>query len=571
MNKLELKALIDVANKRKKADLIIKNGQIIDVYQAKIIKGTIAICGKYIVGIGNYEGKEEIDANGSFISPGFIDTHIHIESTYLSPTEASSILVPKGTTTVIADPHEIVNVCGLVGLEYMIDAADDTALDIKYMLPSCVPCTPFETSGATLKASEMKEPLKDKNIFGLGEFMNYVGVNNCDEEVLDKIYQTKLAGKIIDGHAPSVSGSQLDGYIAAGAHTDHECSTVKEVNDRISRGMYVLLRQGSAGRNLKNLLPAITPENSRFCTFSSDDIEPKTIFEEGHLDNNLRISVKEGLDPITAIRIATINAAECYKLSDRGGIAPGLLANLVFLDNLTDFNVQKVLIDGKIVAKNGHYLKETIKHDISKVSGVMNIKDFSIEKLKLKVSSNKVTAIQVIKDEILTQKIEVEIKRNSKNEFVFDKNSSINKIAVIERHSGTGNVGIGLIKDFGIKEGAIAQTIAHDSHNLVVVGMSDEDMAIAVKRLNEVGGGIIVVKNKKILAELELPIAGLMSNNSAKEVKDKFSKLHTACNNELGITEKEPIVLLSFMALPVIPEIRITDKGLFDVTKFEFI
>lgn len=571
MFKEELKRIIDVANKRKEADLVIKNGKVIDVYQSKIIEGDVAICGKYIVGVGSYKGKEEIDAGGAYVSPGLIDAHMHIESTYVSPAEAGRLLVPRGTTTIIADPHEIVNVCGLNGLKYMLDASDSTALDIKYMLPSCVPCTSFETSGATFSANDMIEPLKDKRVLGIGEFMDYVGINSCEEDVIAKIYETRLAGKIIDGHAPGLVGSTLDGYIAAGVHTDHECSTVEELKDRLSRGMYVLLREGSACHDLKNLLPGVTKENSRYCVLCSDDREPKTIFEVGHMDDSLRICVQEGLDPITAIRMATINSAECYRMHDRGGIAPGLLANIVILDNLTDFKAQKVIIEGELVAEEGNDLKETKKYDISTVKTSMNIKNFNIDRLKLKFDSEEAVAMQVLEDGILTKKITVNIKLNSKGEFLFDKNSELNKIAVVERHHGSGNVGVGLISGFGIKEGAIAQTIAHDSHNVMVVGMSDEDMAFAVEQLIEMGGGIIIVKNGKILAKLKLAIAGLMSDKSGEEVRDKFSELHKACHEELGITEKEPIVQLSFMSLPVIPEIKITDKGLFDVKNFKFI
>ncbi len=571
MFKNELKNIIDVANKRREADLVIKNGKVVDVYQSKIIEGDVAICGKYIVGVGNYRGKEEIDVKGAYVSPGLIDAHMHIESTYVSPGEAGRLLVPRGTTTIIADPHEIVNVCGLDGLKYMFDAADCTALDIKYMLPSCVPCTSFETSGATFSANDMIEPLKNSNVLGIGEFMNYIGVNDCDEDVIAKIYEAKLAGKIIDGHAPGIVGSKLDGYIAAGIHTDHECSTIEEMNDRISRGVYVQLRQGSACRDLKKLLPGVTKENLRYCVLCSDDREPETILDVGHMDDNLRICVKEGIDPIDAIRMATINSAECYRLYDRGGIAPGLLANIVILDNLTDFNAQTVLIKGEIVAQEGKYLKETKKYDISSVNGSINIKGFSVEKLKLKFNSDEVIAMQVLKDGIITKKIKVKVSLNNHGEFIYDKKSDINKIAVVERHHGTGNVGVGLIKGFGIREGAIAQSVAHDSHNIMVVGMSDDDMALAVEKVNEIGGGIIVVKSGKILAELKLPIGGLMSNKSGEEVRTKFTEIHKACHEELGITEQEPIVQLSFMSLPVVPEIKITDKGLFDVEKFRFI
>ncbi len=571
MNKTEMKYIIDVANGRQQADLVLTNGKVVDVYQGKIIEGNVAICGKYIVGVGDYKGKTEIDLNGSYVSPGFIDAHMHLESIYVTPSEAGRLLVPRGTTTIIADPHEIVNVCGTDGLDYMLNCANNTKLDIKYMLPSCVPCTPFETTGAIFLANDMTDYLKYENVLGLGEFMNHVGVNNCNEEDLSKIYAARIAGKIVDGHAPRVTGRKLDGYIVSGIHTDHECSTVKEVNERISRGMYVEFRQGSACRDLKKLLPAVTKENLRYCVLCSDDREPETIFKLGHMDDCLRICVEEGLDPISAIRMATINSAECYRLHDRGGIAPGLLANITIINNLTDFIVEKVIVEGEIVAQEGKYLKEIQTTYISTVSNSMKIKDFSIDKLNLTFKSSNVIAMEVLSDGVLTKKVKIDVKLNEKNEFVYDKNSDINKIAVVERHQYTGNVGVGLIRGFGIKTGAIAQTIAHDSHNVMVVGMSDEDMAMAVNTLQEIGGGIVIVKDGVVLTQLDLPIAGLMSDKSGEEVQEKFEEIHKICHRELGISEKEPIVQLSFMSLPVIPEIKITDKGLFDVTEFAFI
>ncbi len=571
MTKNELKQMIDVANGREMADVVLKNANIVDVYQGKIIQGNIAIHKQFIVGIGDYQGKKEVDLKGSYVAPGFIDAHMHLESTYLSPSEAGRLLVPRGTTTIIADPHEIVNVCGMDGLEYMLNAVGSTALDIKYMLPSCVPCTPFETSGAVFAADDMSKYINHENVLGVGEFMNHVGVNACTEADLNKIALAHENGKIIDGHAPQVAGHKLNGYIAAGIHTDHECSTVDEVNERISKGAYVELRQGSACRDLAKLLPAVTAENVRYCVLCSDDREPETIFKLGHMDDCLRICVKEGLDAVSAIRMATINTAECYRLHDRGGIAPGLLANLVVLQDLVDFNVQHVMIKGEFVARDGQYIQDVKQTDIGPVSNSMKIKNFSIEKLSLKFKSNHVIAIEVLNDGVLTKKSPVKVRLNEEGEFIYEKNSGLNKIAVIERHQHTGNVGVGLIKGFGIKEGAIAQTIAHDSHNVVVVGTSDEDMAFAVKALEEIGGGIVVVKNGKILSQLELPIAGLMSDKPGEEVQKKFEELHIACHKELGIVEKEPIVQLSFMSLPVIPDVKITDKGLFDVTEFSFI
>ncbi len=570
MNIEEMKAIIDVTNNKVKADIVFKNANIIDVYLGKITKGDVAIKGKYIVGIGDYTGLTEIDASGKYLSPGLIDSHMHIESTYLAPGEAAKLLVPRGTTTIVADPHEIVNVCGNDGLEYMIEASNNTVLDIKYMIPSCVPCTPFETSGYTFRASDVERYIDHSNIVGLGEFMNYVGVNNADDEVMKKLFITQNANKIIDGHAPGLTFKQLDGYASTKIKTDHECSTVEEVEARISRGMYVAMRQGSACRDLEKLLPAITKENLRYCMLCSDDREPETIINLGHIDDCLRICVANGVDPVAAIRMATINVAECYRMDDRGSIAPGKLANIVLFDDLTNFYVEDVYIEGKKVSCNGKYLVNDIQTSIKKVSNTMHVEGFTKDKLSLKVSRNTLVAMEVVPEGVLTKKVELHVQKDKDNEYLYDKSSNVCKIAAVERHHGTGNVGVGLLRGFGIKEGAIAQTIGHDSHNIIAVGMSDEDISLAINSLIENGGGIIVIKEGKVIAELKLPIAGLMSDKSGIEVAEEFSKIHQACKS-LGIYEKEPIVQLSFMSLPVIPEIKITDKGLFDVTNFTFI
>ena len=367
MTKDCLKKLIDTAAGRIPADTVIKNCKVIDVYNGNIIDGDIALCDGLIAGVGDYEGKETIDATGAYAAPGFIDSHIHIESAYVCPEEIGRLLVPHGATTIIADPHEIVNVCGIKGMNYMLEASKGTALDIKYMLPSCVPATPFEHAGAVIDAKAMEDPIKNDQILGLGEYMNFPGVINAFESELDKIMVAKESEKLIDGHSPGIKGKELNAYASALVHTDHECSTVEEMHDRIARGMYVLLRQGSACHNLRPLLKGLTEANSRRCLLCSDDRQPKTIFEEGHLDNHLSICVDEGIDPVTAIRMASLNAAECFRLDDRGAIAPGLRADIVLLDNLENFKVSKVFIEGKLTAENGKYLLPIEKHDMSDV------------------------------------------------------------------------------------------------------------------------------------------------------------------------------------------------------------
>ncbi len=568
----DLKNLIDVAAGRELPDLVIKNCKIVDVYNHRIIEGDIAITNGSIAGVGNYNGKEEIDAEGRYASPGFIDSHIHIESAYLSPEEIGRLLVPHGATTIIADPHEIVNVCGMDGMEYMLEASKNTALDVKFMLPSCVPATPFENAGAIIDADVMKEPIKNENILGLGEFMDYVGVINGTEEVLEKIMVAKNNNKLIDGHSPNIKGKDLNAYAAAGVRTDHECSSVEEMLDRISRGMFVLMRHGSACHDLENLIKGLTTENSRRCLLCSDDLQPKTILEVGHLDNLLRICVNNDVDPITAIQMATLNAAECFKLDDRGAIAPGLRADIVLFDNLEDFKVSQVFIKGEEVGRDGKYLPEIKKHSIEKVRGRFTVKDFSKDKLKLQLKSEDVYVIKVLPGGVLTAKETARVNRDESGNFVYDRENDICKVAVVERYQNTGNVAVALLKDYGIKEGAIAVSIAHDSHNIIAVGVNDDDMELAIETLIKQDGGIVITKDNKVIDSMSMPIGGIMSDKSGEMVKDELIRVHNTAHKELHIhSHLEPVMVLSFMSLAVIPEIKLTDVGLFDVTDFKFI
>lgn len=572
MEKNQLKKLIDIAAGRIPADFVIKNCRVVDVYNASIIKGDIAFCDGVIAGVGAYHGTYEMDGNGQYAAPGFIDSHIHVESSYVSPEELGRLIVPHGTTTIIADPHEITNVCGLKGLDYMIAASNEIALDIKWMLPSCVPATPFEHAGAVIDAELMKEPIKSEKILGLGEFMDFPGVIHANDGILDKLLVAKNQGKLIDGHSPGVTGNALNAYAAARIHTDHECSTVEEMHDRISRGMYVLLRQGSACHNLKELLRGVTSLNSRRCLLCADDCQPKTILSIGHLDNHLRMCVKEGIDPIVAIQMASLNTAECFGLEDRGAIAPGLRADIVLMDNLEDFNIQKVFIAGKEVASKGEYKLPISRHDITEVRESFHVKDFSMEKLRLIINSDKANIINILPGGVVTSKEIAEIKRNENNEFIYDPSVDIVKVAVVERHQNTGNVAVALLKGYGIKEGAVALSVAHDSHNIIVVGVNDSDMAFAVEQLIQQGGGIIMVNNKKIMESMPMPIAGLMSDQSGEWVKEKLTDIHKISHDILKINDDvEPVMTLCFMSLAVIPELKLTDMGLFDVTKFDFI
>lgn len=572
MEKEQLKKLIATAGGRRKADLVIKNCKIVDVFAGKIIKGDIAVSDGQIAGIGKYDGEKIVDAQGRYALPGLIDSHIHIESSYVSPEELGRLVVPHGTGTIIADPHEIVNVCGIQGLDYMMAAAENTALDIKFMLPSCVPATPFEHAGDTIDAKKMEEPITRENILGLGEFMNYPGIINLDDDSMDKLMVAKRAGKLIDGHSPGVKGYDLAAYASARIQGDHECATVEDMEERISLGMYVLLRQGSACHDLRKLVKGVTVENSRRCLLCSDDRQPKTISEEGHIDNHLRMCVEEGLDPITAIRMATLNAAECFRLYDRGAIAPGYRADVVLVDDLTAFRVNKVWLNGKLAAEDGKYLPEFRRQSIDAVQSSVHLKDFSKEKFRVALKSNRVHTVEILPGGVVTKKSVDTVKLDQNGEFVFDPEKDIVKMAVVERHKMTGNVACGFLKGYGIKRGAVALSVAHDSHNIIVTGVNDDEMEFAVRELEKMGGGIILVNDCKVVESMPMPIAGLMSDRSGEWVDEKLTALHEKAYSALGISGAvEPLMTLCFMSLPVIPEVKLTDIGLFDVTSFSFI
>jgi adenine deaminase len=585
MKKEALKKIIDAAAGRKPADLLIRNGIVADVYSGRFVKKDLLISEGLIAAIvepGSGEGDEIFDAEGLYTLPGFIDSHIHIESSFLNPVELGRLLLPLGTCTIIADPHEIVNVCGIAGLNYMLAAAEDTAMDIKFMLPSCVPATPFEHSGAVLESAAMAAPIKNENILGLGEFMDYISIINNEKTALDKILLAKKNDKLIDGHSPGLSGRPLNAYAAASIHTDHECSTVEEMEQRLSLGMYVMLRQGSACHDLRNLIPGVTAENSRRCILCSDDYQPRTIFEQGHLNNDLRICVEQGIPPMTALRMATLNAAECYRLFDRGALAPGLRADIVLVEDIRNFKVKRVYSCGKLAADNGKYNESAIQSkshnrhqdgiDDRSVRGSLHVKDFSAKKLALPLRSEEVWVIDVREGSVVTGKGKAKPAQNSSGFFIFDPAMDIAKIAVVERHQGTGNVGLGLIRGYGIRSGALALSVAHDSHNIIVVGVNDADMTAAVKRLIAIGGGVVIFKDGKMLEGMPLPLGGLMSDQSGEWVDKKIKSLEKIAVGELAVNKAvDPLMTLCFMSLPVIPELKITDMGLFDVGAFRFI
>ena len=573
MEKQKLIKLIDVAAGRKKADLVLKNAKIVDVFQAKILIGDIAISDGYIAGIGgSYQGVEEHNYTGKYVAPGFIEAHIHIESSYVSPEEFSRVFIPRGTTTILADPHEIVNVAGLKGLDYMVNAAKNAKMDIRYMMPPCVPATNFETSGADLYADDMEDALKTGKVDGLAELMNFPGVINADDKMIDEILMAKKYGARIDGHAPQVVGKDLNAYIAAGPANDHECSTLEEAEERLARGMYLLLREGSVTQDLRKLLPIVNTANSRRCLLSGDDVQAKTAINKGHLDNSIRICIDEGLNPITAIQMATLNPAEYCGLNDRGAIAPGRRADMVVFESLEDFAVEETYILGEKLSQGNKYLGEVNYYPIDSVESSMHVKDFTREKLQLHLNSDKVRAIGVVPGEVLTTEEHVTVKRDGDGNFVYNDQEDVTKIVVVERHHNTGNVNVNLLSGYGIKAGAIAISIGHDSHNIIATGTNDDDIFMAVNELIKQEGGAVVVKDEKVISRMELKIAGLMCNLPAEKMIAQQDALDEAVHEELGVPDNvNPVMTLSFMPLAVIPKLKITDKGLVDVEKNAFV
>ena len=573
MDKQNATSLISASMGREKCDLVIKNAKVVDVYNGKVFSSDVYVKNGYIAGFGgNRTALEKIDADGKYLVPGLIDGHCHIESSHLSPSEFSNAVVPCGTTTVIADPHEICNVAGEDAMRYMLSSAKDAPLSIFYMYPSCVPATPFEHSGAILNAPDIEKFIDEERVLGLGEMMNYPGVINTDDVVMDKLECAYKRKKNIDGHVPSIQGDGLDAYIAAGITTDHECETPEELQEKVQKGMYVLLRQGTACKNVLQLLPGVTDYNYRRCLFCTDDRQPQSIVREGHINYGVNLAIKAGMDPIKAITCASLNAAECYKLDDRGAIAPGKRADFFLSDSLDELKPTKVFIKGELVAENAKVLKRAPHVKPDNVAGRMDVKDFSKERLSLKLKSDKVRVIDIIPGGVVTAKGEATVKRGADGEWIYSPAEDILKLSVIERHHGTGNVANALIRGYGMKHGAVATSIAHDSHNIIVIGDNDDDMAHAVEKLISLGGGITMFKDGKELGSHKLELGGLMTDDSLDEVVKCLDKMHETAEKELDVNpEIDPFMTLCFMALPVIPAYKLTDCGLFDVTTFSFV
>lgn len=565
-----LEKYINAAAKREKADLVLKNATYVNVFNGKIERGDIAVVGEKIVGVGEYEGKEEIDVEGLTVLPGYIDAHVHIESSQLSPEEFASLIVPRGTTTIIADPHEITNVCGMAGAEYIAKASQNVPLDVKVQLPSCVPSTPFETSGAVLAGKDIEENINNPYIFGLGEFMNFPGVIYADPDVIKKLEAAHAAGKIIDGHAPATSGADLNAYLCGGITTDHECISVEEIDEKISKGMYVHLRHGSSTRDLVSNSKAVNAANMRRFIMCTDDRHAADLKEKGHIDDALRKAVAGGLDPVWAVTIATLNGAECYGLKNRGAIAPFYLADLVVVDNLRNFNAQYVFKNGKLVAKEGKPLFDTSKRYLPEnVLNTVHVNPLKADDFILALKGKKANVMTILPGNVVTGCEVMEIK--SANGDVDIVGTDVLKLAVVERHKYTGNIGKGLLKGYGFKGGAMGITIAHDSHNIILLGDDNESMAKAANALAEIGGGMVIVdKAAGKTYTLTLDIGGLMSSRDAESLQ-KDSKALIERAYSMGVDRsQEAFMSLAFLSLAVIPQVKLLDTGLFDVLKFGF-
>ena len=563
-----LKERIQIASGDGIADLLIKNGRVVDVFSGQIEKKDVAIFGGVIVGFGDYQAREIIDVKGDFLCPGLIDGHVHIESSMVTIPEFARAVLPNGTTTVVTDPHEIANVLGREGIRFMAESARGLPLNVFIMLPSCVPATHMETSGATLRAIDLKSLFKEPWVIGLAEMMNFPGVIFRNPEVIKKIEMAK--GKRIDGHAPMLSGKGLYAYLTAGIRSDHECTTLREAKEKLKNGMWIMIREGTTARNLRALLPLVQPKNARRFLFVTDDRHPKELLEEGHIDSMVRQAIRWGIDPILAIQMATLNPAEYFRLDDLGAIAPSYRADIVSFDHLGRFQIKKVFKDGVLVADNGKMLSSSIrKRKSPKVKGSVRIKPLKNNSFLLRSDESLAKVIQLIPDQIITKK---GVKKILLKEGVAHPNikEDILKIVVVERHKATGNIGIGFVQGFGLKKGAIGSSVAHDSHNLVIVGTNDQDILKAAEVIQAMSGGLVAVLDGRVLASLPLPIAGLMSEASVAQVNLQLEALHHAAKN-LGCKIPDPFMTLSFLSLPVIPELKITDKGLVDVNQFKFV
>ncbi|OES43515.1 adenine deaminase [Domibacillus iocasae] len=564
-----MKKLIHTAQHPEEADLIIQNGMIVDVFSLQTFVGDVAIKDGCIIGIGTYpEGKKVLDASGKYVMPGFIDGHIHIESTMVTPSEFSRALIKHGVTTVVTDPHEIANVAGTTGIDYMLEDASHTDIDILMKLPSCVPATPFEQNGATLTADDLHPYLHDEKVIGLAEVMDYPSVLHADDGMLAKIGMTTAAGLTVDGHAAGLSDTALNVYSTAGIRNDHEAVTAEEAEARVRRGIHVLVREGSAAKDLLAILPAIHERNSSRFSFCTDDKHLDELAEEGTVNYAARLAMEHGLDPLIAIQMATINNAVCHGLQDKGAVAPGYQADLLIVENIETLQPETIIKNGQIVDLNNVKSRPALVPESVKSS--INIKKLTKEALQIPLEDGqKAMVIGVVPGRIITNKIAANVKTKG-GFFVPDVERDQLKIVVCERHHATGSIGAGIVNGLGLKRGAIASTVAHDSHNLVVAGTNDEDILVAIEAVEDMQGGLAIVEDGRVLASVPLRVGGIMSEKPYEEVIQELHHLH----EQLAfVAEKSQniFMILSFLCLPVIPSLKLTDKGLFDVDSFRHI
>ena len=561
---LKKQRIIAAAAGREPADLVLKNATFVNVFSNELSTMDIAVAEGLIVGMGSYQGRSEVDCTGKIVLPGFLDAHIHLESSLVSPTEFVKAVLPHGTTTVVTDPHEIANVMGTDGIEYMLQATEDLPVDVRFMLPSCVPATPLDESGAILDYRAIDSFYDHPRVQGLAEMMNFVGAINGDEQTVEKIVAAQAHHKKIDGHAPDLQGNDLNAYIAAGVYSDHECHDVKDAIAKLERGQFIMIREGTAARNLEALMPLLTGKYADRCMFCTDDKHPNDLLEKGHIDYIVKKAISLGADPITAVKVACHNAARYFLLNNRGGISPGYLADFVIIDNFQDFNIEQVYKKGVLMVDHGE-IQDFPSPEIEPYLVERAHKTFHVAALTAEDFAEKRPRgiIGMVDGEITT----VDAGYSDRIDVEYD----VLKIAVVERHKNTHHIGIGYIQGYGLKSGAVATSISHDSHNIIVVGTNETDMAAAVNRVVELNGGFVVWDGGQRVAEVPLAIAGIMSDEPLVTVNEKLETAKDAAH-KLGVNPGiDPFMTLSFMALPVIPSLRITTRGVFDVTTQSYV
>jgi len=565
---MQLEDLISAARGEIRVSLLLKDANIVDVFSGEIFRGNVAVYGDRIVGIGDYQADRTVDLDGKFLAPGFTDGHVHVESAMVTVPEYARAVVPNGTTAVVIDPHEIANVFGDEGIRYMIDSSKSVPLDVHVMVPSCVPATPLETSGARLDADDVTAFLHYPEVLGLAEMMNFPGVLLRVPDVLEKI--KAASGRVIDGHAPGLTGKDLAAYVSAGIRSDHECTTLDEAREKIRSGMTVMVREGTAAKNLATLLPLVNAGNVHRFMFCTDDRHPADLLAEGHINFLIRKAVRLGLDPVLAVRMATLNPASYFGLRNAGAVAPGYKADIAVFDGFDSMNVSLVLKDGKIAAENGVMVSPAKSRAVAAPASSVRIKSMTKGSLEIKSGGKtRIRVIQLIPNQIVTRQaiLDADIRNGMA---VSDTVSDVLKIAVVERHKATGNIGLGFVRGFGMKKGALASSVAHDSHNIIAVGTGDADMFAAIQKIVDMGGGLAAVSDGAVVEALPLPVAGLMSQERLETVRDRIDALKKAARS-LGCVLDDPFMHLSFLALPVIPELKLTDKGLVDVGKFDMV